>query len=94
MTDVPRTVADDGTVLVHDVIPLTVCRLASIDPDMPFSSRERFVQETYEYVKTHERWNELTKDEVLRETLLLLVGDIGAAQAFLDAIGVKVDLYA
>jgi len=56
-------------------------------------SRQEFVEAMVRYVKTHERWSELSKEDAVRETLLVLTGDIGAAQGFLNAIGVKVDLY-
>jgi hypothetical protein len=58
------------------------------------SSRREFVESMVRYVKTHERWDELSKEDAVRETLLVLTGDIGAAQEFVSAVGLDVDLYA
>ena len=46
------------------------------------------------YVKTHERYDELSKEDAMRELVGVMIDDIGAAQGFLQAIGVDADLYA
>lgn len=46
-----------------------------------------------EYVKTHRDYARLSKRQVVAETLAVLLNDIGAAQSFLDVIGVPYDLY-
>jgi hypothetical protein len=46
-----------------------------------------------DYVETHSDYASLSKREVAVETVRVLLDDIGAAQEFLNAIGVNVDLY-
>lgn len=46
-----------------------------------------------DYMMSHVRYEELTKREAVIEAMSVLMGDIGAAQAFLNAIGLDVDLY-
>lgn len=54
---------------------------------------DRFVQLLADYVATRKDYNTLTKREAVEETLRVLISDMGAAQALLDVIGVKHDLY-
>lgn len=56
-------------------------------------TREKFVEEMLAYIKTHQNYENWTKDEAILTTLNVLVGDIGAAQNFVYAIGLDVDLY-
>lgn len=45
------------------------------------------------YLKTHDRYYEWNKEQAVLGVINLLLHDIGAAQAFLDELGVKVNLY-
>jgi hypothetical protein len=58
-----------------------------------FGNRQEFIDGIYEYVKTHEFYGYWDKEDAIINTLSLLVSDIGAAQSFLYAIGVDLDLY-
>ena len=56
--------------------------------------QESFITATTAYVQTSHDWEKWTKAEAVEATLRLLCGDIGAAQAFIYAIGlVNLDLY-
>ena len=57
-------------------------------------SRQEFVESMVRYTKTHERWSQLSKEDAVRSAIRVMLDDVGAAQGFLNAIGVKVDLYA
>ena len=52
-----------------------------------------FAERIADYVATHDRYEEMTKREVVLETVRLLTSDISAAQGLLDVIGVRHDLY-
>jgi hypothetical protein len=62
-------------------------RLATTSP------KRVLAEEIANYVETHGRWDDLTKREAVIEAVLVLTEDIGAAQQFVQAIGVDVDLY-
>ena len=55
--------------------------------------REEFVQSIFDYVCENERYELWSKNEAIESTLILLVNDIGVAQCFINAIGLKADLY-
>ncbi len=60
---------------------------------MEEEKKREFVDKTVTYMKTHPNYENLSKEEVITQTLMVLAGDIGAAQAFLDVINVPYDLY-
>ncbi len=60
---------------------------------MEEEKKREFVDKTVTYIKTHPKYELLSKEEVITQTLMVLAGDIGAAQAFLDLIDVPYDLY-
>ncbi len=55
--------------------------------------RRAFISQMLAYVKTHPKYETLDKDQLVTQTIWVLLGDIGAAQAFLDVINVPYDLY-
>ncbi len=55
--------------------------------------RRDFIGDLITYIKIHPNYENLSKEEVITQTLMVLTGDIGAAQAFLDVINVPYDLY-
>ena len=62
--------------------------------DEPLSiRRQKYADSIADYVMTHERIETLSQRDVALATVRVMLDDIGAAQGFLDAIGVKVDLY-
>lgn len=46
-----------------------------------------------DYVETHAMYDEMTKREAVVAAVRVLTDDIGAAQNYLTAIGVQVDLF-
>lgn len=60
---------------------------------MQLDRRDAFIKGVADYVETNARWAEMSKREAVEATVRLLVEDVGAAQSFLDAIGVPYDLY-
>lgn len=56
-------------------------------------SNDEFINGMIDYVKTSMSYESYDKEQAMREVLNVLFGDIGAAQNFLYALGVKVDLY-
>jgi hypothetical protein len=69
----------------------------SARPPMPADKpnrRDEWVESMVRYAKKHKRWDELSPEEAVRAILEVAVGDIGAAQSFVYAIGLDVDLYA
>ena len=58
------------------------------------SQRQAFAQAIADYMRDeHPRWYELTTEQAVVETCLLLASDIGAAQGLIDVIGADIDLY-
>lgn len=57
------------------------------------SKREQLAEDIANYVETHARYADLTKREAVMEAVRVLTNDIGAAQQFVYAIGLEVDLY-
>lgn len=55
--------------------------------------RQKFVDAVTLYVTANPKFEEWSKEEIVRNTLGVLVGDIGAADAFVNAIGIDIDLY-
>ncbi len=55
--------------------------------------RRDFASKIVAYVKTHPNYESLDKDQVIIQTISVLSGDIGAAQAFLDLLNIPYDLY-
>lgn len=45
------------------------------------------------YIETHEDYESLSKRECVLAAVHLIASDIGAAQMFMAAIGVDIDLY-
>lgn len=60
---------------------------------MSLEAREKFAEFIADYVETNIRYESLTKREVVVATVFVLLNDIGAAQKYLDTIGLKIDLY-
>jgi hypothetical protein len=57
------------------------------------NGRQEFIEATTAYVMTHPNYHNWTKEEAIKEALSVMVNDIGAAQHFIYAIGLTVDLY-
>lgn len=55
--------------------------------------RQRFAEGIADYMLTHKDYESLTKREVVIAAIRVLTGDIGAAQSFLNVIGVDYDLF-
>ena len=55
--------------------------------------KARFIAGIVDYCTTYNKWNELSKEEAVALALRVLTDDIHAAQAFIDSIGLTVDLY-
>ena len=56
-------------------------------------ARQKLAEAIADYVETHARYADLSKREVVVEAVRVLTDDIGAAQQFVYAIGLEVDLY-
>lgn len=52
-----------------------------------------FAEGIANYVQSHGRYTRLTKRQAMVEAVLVLINDIGAAQGYLQTIGIDVDLY-
>lgn len=55
--------------------------------------KQALAENIADYVETHSQYQLLSKREVAIATVRVLTDDIGAAQDFLKAIDVDVDLY-
>lgn len=56
-------------------------------------NKEQFVQSIADYVETHFQYSEMSKRGAVVSALEVLVNDIGAAQRFINVIGLKINLY-
>lgn len=45
------------------------------------------------YISMHPDYDHWTKDDAVREVINVMATDMGAAQGFLDILGLKIDLY-
>lgn len=52
-----------------------------------------FAKSIVRFAQQHNKWTTMSKEEAALETVMVILDDIGAAQEFLNAIGVTVDLY-
>lgn len=55
--------------------------------------KEAFAKSIADYVEDHPGWDALSKRDIAIEAVMVLLDDIGAAQEFIDTIGVPYDLY-
>lgn len=55
--------------------------------------KTKFIKDMAEYISTSPNYNEWDTDAAVKTTLQVLVHDIGAAQSFLNAVGINVDIY-
>ena len=56
-------------------------------------TKQEFITSIADYVETGEGYSKYTKRDAVMAALRVLTEDIGAAQSFVNAIGVKIDLY-
>jgi hypothetical protein len=57
------------------------------------TAKEKFAESIADYVETSNGYPVFTKRDAMITAILVLTNDIGAAQRFLDVIGLKIDLY-
>jgi len=58
------------------------------------TKQEQFADSIANYISTHPSYDGWDKKTAATEAIRILFNDIGAAQGFLDALGVSIDLYA
>ena len=58
-----------------------------------YDKARKFAEGIADYVQTHRRYDVMDKREAIISAVEVLCGDLGAAQSFMDTIGVKIDLY-
>lgn len=57
------------------------------------SKAHAFAKGIADYVQTHRRYDVMDKREAIITAVEVLLGDVGAAQSFMNTLGVKIDLY-
>ena len=90
----PKHTTEQGLDVVCQVCA-NVClsRKEVIVPTKKEQTKQDFITSIADYVEMGEGYNKYTKRDAVMAALRVLTEDIGAAQSFVNAIGVKIDLY-
>lgn len=59
----------------------------------PDDHYRKFAESIADYVQTSRHFDAMDKREAIISAVEVLLGDPGAAQGYMDALGVKIDIY-